>query len=422
VRPSSLAPKPLAGLAALDQALEAWTLQGKGSALLRWLNRELDQDGVPRTLPVEDWEEGLRRIFAARKERPNDWAEEFDALVEGWFRASLRFARPGGLVPASKSEPEKARAALYRGWADSLSDPGLATVVDWWFPRTVKGRHSPPPLPADARPDRALAVLRANWMRDGDFLSIDHRVAGSMTKLELFGGGIPWLGKSWESVVENSEASTRAKPTLWLSQSSADVFEWAYRVGTSRVIRSVVLLRGRKLAILGEQWEGSGDPGGFSIDLAENVQATPIPECRGLALKHDRGRGSARVYPIGLPRLPYATDRGEFGVDAGRLVVRQSAGSEKRRWRSLLVSWDPKRNKLPVHWRTLTVSENAKECPPGTAFGSRITWGREDTLLIYRSLTKPGLRACLGHQTRSKFLVGLFTSEGEVEPLVKIDE
>ena len=290
-----LASKPAAGLAALDLALEAWTLQGKGSALLRWLNRELDQDGVPRTLPVEEWEEGLRPVFAARKERPHDWAEEFDALVEGWFRATLRFARPGGIVSASRSEPEKARALLYRGWADSLSDPGLATVVDWWFPRTVKGRHSPPPLPADARPDRALAVLRANWSRDGDFLSVDHRVAGSTTKLELFGAGIPWLGSSWDSVVTHSESSTRARPTLWLSQSSADVFEWAYRVGNGRVIRSVVLLRGRKLAILGEQWEGSGDPGGFSIDLAEGVQATSIPECRGLVLKHDRGRGSARV-------------------------------------------------------------------------------------------------------------------------------
>ena len=414
--------KSVNGLSALDAALTAWIDRGKGALLLRWLNRELDHDGVPRTLAIEEWEEGLRRVFAARNERLQQWPEEFDAVIEGWFRAHLRFARPGGLISTSKSEHEKARSTLYRGWADSLSDAGLATVVDWWFPRPSRSRHSPPPLPADARPDRALAILRANWSRDGDFLSIDHRAAGMTTTFELFGSGIPWLASFWKSEATLSESCTRPRPSLWSSHSSADVLEWSYSVGKGRVTRSALLLRGRKLALLGEQWEGPGDPGAFSMDLAESVHATPIPECRGVALKHDRSRSSAHVYPIGLPKLPYATDRGEFCVDGRRLILKQPGSGEKRRWRSLLVSWDPKRNRLPVHWRTLTVSENAKECPPGTAFASRITWGRDDTLLIYRSLSRPGLRACLGHQTRSKFLIGLFTSEGEVEPLLKIDE
>jgi hypothetical protein len=68
------------------------------------------------------------------------------------------------------------------------------------------------------------------------------------------------------------------------------------------------------------------------------------------------------------------------------------------------------------------VSQNSKACAPETAFAARISWGRNETLLIYRSLAKPALRSFLGHQTRARFLIGLFSSEGEVEPLVKIDE
>ena len=51
-----------------------------------------------------------------------------------------------------------------------------------------------------------------------------------------------------------------------------------------------------------------------------------------------------------------------------------------------------------------------------------MTWGRDETLVVYRSLARPGLRAFLGHQTRARFLVGLFTAEGEVEPLVKVED
>ncbi len=413
--------KPTTALQTLEAALNDWVALGSAGKLARWLGRELDPDGVPRSLALEDWEPGLRRLFEARRERSDEWPEQFDAVMEGWFRATLRFSRPGGPVPASESAKEKARGVLYRGWADVLSDPGLGTVVDWWFPRPSKARHSPPPLPADARPDRALAVLRANWARDGDFVAIDHRPLGSETTFELFGGGIPWFNGRWESLA--AESATRARPSLWTTNSSADVFEWTYRVGKARVTRSAVLLRGRRLALLGEQWDGPDDPGGFSLPLAEGVQTASIPDCRGFSLTPGRGRGSARVYPIGLPRLDYETERGSFRPEGQSLVLTQPAiANAKRTWRGLLVSWEPKRNRLPVHWRTLTVSEEAKECSPGTAFAARITWGRDDTLLIYRSLNRPGLRACLGHQTRSKFLVGLFTGEGEVEPLLKIDE
>jgi hypothetical protein len=60
-------------------------------------------------------------------------------------------------------------------------------------------------------------------------------------------------------------------------------------------------------------------------------------------------------------------------------------------------------------------------CAPDEAFAVRVSWGRDDTLVIYRSLRPPGRRAFLGHLTSSRFLVGKFTTEGSVEPILCVD-
>ena len=86
------------------------------------------------------------------------------------------------------------------------------------------------------------------------------------------------------------------------------------------------------------------------------------------------------------------------------------------------MSWAPSRNRLPVYWRSLTVTEQSRTCDSSVAFGARVSWGRDETLLIYRSLGKPALRAVLGYQTRARFVVGFFSRDGEVEPIVTIEE
>lgn len=411
-----------ADLAALKVAATAWIERGRAEPIGRWLERALDGDGVPRGMAVSDWLPGLQCLAGAGARRPSGWPERFDALAEGWFRALLRFSRPDGTTVFGQDAPRAGRRSFFRAWAARLSDPGLSTVVDWWFPGPSGGRHAPPPLPSDARPDRPLAVLRASWMRDGDLVAVDQRDAGTSCHFELFGQGRAWLGPSWCSGAAGAGVS-RARPTLRQSHSSADVVEWSYRVGRARVVRTAVLLRGRRIAVLAEQWDGPDDPGEMRLGLPPGVEAGPVAGSRGLALTRGRGRASARVFPVGLPRLDYPTDRGSFSRDGRALVLRQRAAAGVGRvWRVLLVSWEPRRNRQPVHWRTLTVSEKSRPCAPDAAFAARLTWGRDETLLIYRSLARPAVRAFLGHQTRARFLVGLFTAEGEVEPLVKVDE
>ena len=55
------------------------------------------------------------------------------------------------------------------------------------------------------------------------------------------------------------------------------------------------------------------------------------------------------------------------------------------------------------------------------AFAVRVSWGRDDTLIIYRSLGPSAPRSFLGYQTKARFLLGRFTNEGNVEPLLSVD-
>ena len=132
---------------------------------------------------------------------------------------------------------------------------------------------------------------------------------------------------------------------------------------------------------------------------------------RAWLLAEPKRRGSAQVLPIGLPCLPYATDRGRFQVEGRELALTQAAEG-RRCWLPLLVSWDPTRNRKAVNWRILTVSERSRAVSSDRAFAARVSWGRDETYVVYRSLGPPAPRAFLGYQTRARFLFGQFTTDG----------
>lgn len=408
-----------ASLAVLKVAADDWLGRGRTEALVRWFRRELDPEGVPRSLPVSEWSGGLALVLEAARGRPSGWPDWLEAMAEGWFRALLRFSRSDGSSSLSKGPSPGDARGLLRGWAERLPDPGLLTVVDWWFPNRGAGHHAPPPLPADARPDRLLAVLRANWVRRGDFVAVDHRRTGPTSLVELVAGGRPWLGPRWEPAGPVVEAG-RARPTCWVSHGSADLAEWTFRVGRARVTRSALFLRGRRIALLSEQWDGPGDPGGWRLGLAPGVQARPAGETRAHRLSAVGSRAGPRVLPFVLPCGPATVGgglRGEDGVLALDLPV-----TGRRTWRALLVSWEPSRDRTEASWRPLTVTADRRVCRADEAVAFRIWWRRDESLVVYRSLARPALRAFLGHQTRARFLVGLFSTAGTIGPLMKVED
>jgi hypothetical protein len=182
----------------------------------------------------------------------------------------------------------------------------------------------------------------------------------------------------------------------------------------------VVLLRGRKLALVAEEWRGVD--GAISTRLATypGTVCRPISESRSIAMKVDGRPTSVRAIPIGLPASPYVTERGAFDFDKGGLTLSHKSESG-RVWLPLLLSWDETRARRTPMWRVLTVSERSKVCAPGVAFAARVGWGSGEGLVVYRSLARPALRTFLGHQTSARFLVGRFTESGDVVPLIKWD-
>jgi hypothetical protein len=188
-----------------------------------------------------------------------------------------------------------------------------------------------------------------------------------------------------------------------------------------------LLLRDRKLAVLAEKLEGeppSDEPWEVRFGLPSGVTVEPVPDSRALLFRGTRKGSTAQAIPLALPALPYETERGGFHIQTEdtrqRLCLKlQTRG--RRCFLPLLVSWDAVRHRKRLHWRVLTVSERAKKCPSEVAFAVRVSWGRSESFVIYRSLAAPAPRAFLGHQTRSKFLLGVFKEDGTVEPLVNVD-
>jgi len=363
----------------------------------------LDDHGVPQRLPVAEW--------ADVKPDPR--------LASGWLLALLRFTRPDGSPVFGPTGRSRARLRTIASWAARVGDPGLATVAGWWVPEAglaVPGAPASPPPPADARPDRPLAVLRPDWSAGGDLLAVDHREPGASSLVEVASRGRTWLGPAWSSPTGPAHPGP-ASMVHWSSGAYADSAEWSFRLGRGRVTRTLVLLRGRGLALLAQQDDGPGPAGEVRLALPEGIEATPDAGTRALVLSAGRGRPTARLIPLGLPASNYPTDRGSLTVEGREVVLRQS-GEGRRRWLPLLVAW----GKAPTAWRALTVAHRSEACRPEVAFATRVAWGpADDGLVVYRSLGPAALRCFLGHQTPARFLVGGFQASGEVKPYLRVD-
>ncbi len=315
----------------LSRAVEIWVGQERAGLLIRWLNRELDAEGGPIRLRIAELHECIEILGGSRR-KGRDWPEGWDERVTGLILAALRFARPDGGPSMSfdgrATDPACAwRSADWSGW---YGGTGIGRVLGWWLDPKSK-EQAPPPLPAWSSPDRVLAVLRADWLATGDFLAVDHRDGRVPCRFELFGGGRSWLGPTWIGPEDGS--STRSRPKTWITGSVADLAEWSYRVGDNRITRSALLLRGRRLAMLSVLVEGRASSTELGptmrLTLPPSITAAPLEGSRAVALSEPNRRGSAQVLPIGLPCLPYATDRGRFQVEGRELALTQASGGRR---------------------------------------------------------------------------------------------
>jgi hypothetical protein len=400
---------------ALEAACSAWETAADEGPLRLWLAAELDYDGSPRHLAVEGWHPCVARLAHAARTRPG-WSAWVRTRAGGLYQWQVHATRPDGSQVFGAPAKDPARARDLAGAAALATEPGLTSVLSGWFPSAFPARRrpAPPPESAISDNDRVLALLRAGWEARGAWVAVDHRAPAEPSRFEVAADGRPWLLGPWGHE-EPPEAPPR--PVRWETGPDAEALEWTFRAGPVKVTRTAVLLPDPQVVLIAQQEDGPGPSSGsiLRVPLADGVSAAPAADLRALAL--ERPRSTARLIPLSLPALPYPTDRGSFTVEARDAVLRQpSAG--RRRWLPLIFSW----GRPPTAWRTLTVTEKSQICPPDVAFAARLSWGTgREGLLIYRSLGRPALRAFLGHQARARFLIGKFSPEGDVEPLLTIE-
>jgi hypothetical protein len=411
-------------LESLSLAVTKWVEQETVTPLLRWLRRELDADGVPIGLPIPEWHRCLAILAAGRRQAGN-WPSDCREAIAGLLLATLRFSRTDGSASmhAVGTGPNSASWAP-ADWANWYGGTGIARVLRWWFGSSRRETVAPP-LPAWSADNRVLATLRPDWRPDCDFLAVDHREAHSPCRFELRGAGRTWLGAEWrEELTGASGPASRPRPVRWITGSTADLVEWRYHTDGARVIRSALLLRSRRLAlfsILVERRETTwGADATMRLAMPPAVGAGPIQQSRALILAEPGRRGAAQALPIALPCLPYPTERGSFRAVDHELILQQTPAG-RRCWFPVLISWDTDRNRKPLSWRVLTVSERSRAVPAERAFAARVSWGRGETYIIYRSLGPPAPRAFLGHQTAARFLIADFTQDGAVKPIITVE-
>jgi hypothetical protein len=350
---------------------------------------------------------------------PAQWDEPFTKLLE----TTLWFTRRNG-GPVSDFDATKSKMpadSILKTYANAAKNSCGGRIVANWISMN-KNNHANDTHSAWRGSNRVLDVLRPGWTVRDDLLVIDHRDAKSGCRLELFGAGRSWLGPLWTTNAACAAISP-PKPQAWVWDPSGMLAEWSYRAGEARITHSALILSGRSLALLSmliEYRPPAPAMTGMSILLPPGIVPGPIEGSRGMILRPRTSRGSAQVLPIGLPSLPYATDRGALLKQDDALVLNQAA-TGRRCWLPLLVSWDAKRGRKIPHWRILSVSERSRNVAPDRAYAVRVSWGRNETYVIYRSFAKPAPRAFLGHQTTARLMVGLFNPDGVVEPILKVD-
>jgi hypothetical protein len=407
---------------ALERAIEAWSRDGNAQPLTRWLDRELDDQGAPIHLPIVDWRGCLESVLSA-KSTNGDWPSAWNERLEGLRNATEWFSRHDG-TPVTHFTPPRANGrsnAMRSVSANSKKLVSADRAVSDGIPPKRRSRSNDEAFDWSAS-GRVYAVLRPGWPGSSDFLAVDHRDATSACRFELFGAGRSWLGPCW-TIDAHSEIASNRKTRTSIANASAKLAEWSYRVGEASVWPTVLILPEHSLALLSvviEKRIAATATASLRVSLAPGVASETIDGSRALLLRASGKSGSAQVLPVGLPALPYPTDRGAFGVADTELVLNQAA-SHRRVCLVLLVSWDAARHRREVNWRVLTVSEKSKKIAPDRAFAVRVSWGNDETYVIYRSLAQPAPRAFLGHQTKARFLVGSFNSDGIVKPIVKVD-
>jgi hypothetical protein len=357
------------------------------------------------------------------------WSQAAQSQYEWLVRHALRLTRHDGSHVLSHGSAGAWCEELFEAALRFGGDPTDHKIAARVLPRPGRpgaGQIGQPSLPGPATHSEwaAVGVLRTGWSRADPRMTVAY--PDRSVRIELGLGREILCSGVWDL-----EVSCDGRPVppvseweqlCWLSDEDVDYLELEIQLrGGLRVQRHMALAREDHFlfladAILGDRPAELEYRG--CLPLGEQMSFQPAEETReGLLAGRRR---LARVFPLALP---------EWRADprVGTLVwaERGLELAQRTRGRSLFAplffDLRPRRLNRAFTWRRLTVAENLRIQPGDVAVGYRVTVGKEHWL-IYRSLAKAGNRTLLGHNLTSELLVARFDRDGEVEPLVEVED
>ena len=288
-----------------------------------------------------------------------------------------------------------------------------------------KKQHDLSGKPSQQLDDCAWSVLRSDWSPQADCCSVLHQE--NSVDLTLRTSALDLFSGAWGIELEvNGEAvSTEGDwdATCWHSDSDGDYLELQKSLDNDIVIdRQLFLSRKDQFLYLAEV-----------VHVADDAQLTvrsTLPFADGLKVQQDqytrewqirqKKKVLARLFPVALDQeIVNKADGGVTQSDAGITVERTSTGSQ---YLPMVLDWHPHHTVAPAEWRKLSITQVRQATPSFQAAGYRLRMA-EQHLFMYRSMVKPySPRAILGEHTLNETLIGKFDSEGDILPLLVVEE
>lgn len=366
-------------------------------------------------------------------------SESATALTSDLLR-EIYLTRPDGVACFyDGSEPKadaKTRSEALREAVRDLKavEPRDAKKIQKLLKRALRRDGKPTtekhgvPKPAAAFHSEAeqLSILRNDWTERAVQLAVDWSTPAM--RIEMFVGDEKIVdGRIAPQVRLNGTVCAPVGPweeICWESNVDVDYLELEIDLASGvRLQRQIALTRRDGCLYMADAVLAAK-----TANLACELALPFVPSSAFTAAAETReatvqvGKRNVLLLPLGLREWRTETTYGDLAFEAGHVALRQQAPSADALYVPLCLVYEKKRAARECTWRRLTVGENLRLVPHNEACGYRWQLGKEHWL-AYRSLTEERAnRTVLGVNLQTNFLLSRFTTDGDSEPLIEIDD
>ena len=409
----------------------AWALRRDARrALAASLLDPHDGEGV---LDVRSWSAApsfwaswtrLRLLFGA--DLP--WNAKAEQQFQFALRQALRHVSGDGALAWSEPRlrPTRALLAIWNDLADDDDYAAAAAERRLLRPGDVstKSKSTSPPDAGIHSEWAGCSVLAAGWKPSRPKLFVAH--AGDRCHLELAAGKSLLGGGEYDFTVrcDGKELQPRDEYGVVLWEDDEDVAYLELEIelsGGARLQRQMLLAKQDRMLLLADALLGDGEQRdwevGCSLPLASGVQLTPADDAHEARIQV--GEKAYLAFPLAASEWRGAPSDAVLACENDRITWSRSVRG-RHVFNPLWICLKPAALQRPFTWRQLTVAEQRLIIARDVAVGYRVQHGSNQWAL-YRSLEPAASRTLLGCNLVYQFMLGKFTTQGTVEPLLEIE-